>query len=31
VVGRPDFLRSLEKSTQRQILPQKSGRPFKKP
>ena len=30
VVGRPDFLRSLEKSTQRQILPQKSGRPFKK-
>ena len=31
VVGRPDFLRSLEKSTQRQILPQKAGRPFKKP
>jgi len=31
VVGRPDFLRSLEKSTQRQILPQKSGRPLKKP
>jgi len=31
VVGRPDFLRSLEKSTQRQILPQKSGRPFKNP
>jgi len=30
VVGRPDFLRSLEKSTQRQILPQKAGRPFKK-
>ena len=30
VVGRPDFLTSLEKSTQRQILPQKSGRPFKK-
>lgn len=30
VVGRPDFLTSLEKSTQRQILPQKAGRPFKK-
>ena len=31
VVGRPDFLTSLEKNTQRQILPQKAGRPFKKP
>ena len=31
VVGRPDFLTSLEKSTRRQILPQKAGRPFKKP
>ena len=30
VVGRPDFLTSLEKNTQRQILPQKAGRPFKK-
>ncbi|MCE2666485.1 MAG: REP-associated tyrosine transposase [Burkholderiales bacterium] len=30
VVGRPDFLMSLEKNTQRQILPQKAGRPFKK-
>jgi len=30
VVGRPDFLTSLEKSTRRQILPQKAGRPFKK-
>ena len=30
VVGRPEFLKSLEKTTQRQILPQKSGRPFKK-
>ncbi len=30
VVGRPDFLSSLEKNTQRQILPQKAGRPFKK-
>ena len=30
VVGRPDFLRSLEKTTQRQILPQKAGRPYKK-
>jgi len=29
VVGRPDFLTSLEKNTQRQILPQKAGRPFK--
>ena len=30
VVGRPDFLTSLEKSTRRQILRQKAGRPFKK-
>ena len=30
VVGRPDFLKSLEKTTRRQILPQKAGRPFKK-
>ncbi len=30
VVGRPDFLTSLEKNTQRQILPQKAGRPLKK-
>ena len=30
VVGRPDFLTSLEKNTQRQILPQTAGRPFKK-
>ena len=30
VVGRPDFLTSLEKNTQRQILPQKAGRPFEK-
>jgi len=30
VVGRPEFLKSLEKATQRQIFPQKSGRPFKK-
>ena len=30
VMGRPEFLKSLEKTTQRQILPQKSGRPFKK-
>ena len=30
VVGRPAFLTSLEKNTQRQILPQKAGRPFKK-
>jgi putative transposase len=31
VVGRPEFLKSLQKTTQRQILPQKAGRPFKKP
>jgi putative transposase len=31
VVGRPEFLKSLQKATQRQILPQKAGRPFKKP
>jgi putative transposase len=30
VVGRPEFLNSLQKATQRQILPQKAGRPFKK-
>ena len=30
VVGRPDFLKLLEKTTRRQILPQKAGRPFKK-
>ena len=30
VVGCPDFLKSLEKTTRRQILPQKAGRPFKK-
>ncbi len=30
VVGSPDFLKSLEKTTRRQILPQKAGRPFKK-
>ncbi len=30
VVGRPEFLKSLQKATQRQILPQKAGRPFKK-
>ena len=30
VVGRPEFLKSLEKTTQRQILPQKAGRPFNK-
>jgi putative transposase len=31
VVGRPEFLQSLQKTTQRQILPQKAGRPLKKP
>ena len=31
VVGRPEFLKSLQKTTQRQILPQKAGRPFNKP
>jgi len=30
-MGRPDFLKSLQKTTQRQILPQKAGRPSKKP
>ncbi len=31
VVGRPEFLKSLQKKTQRPILPQKAGRPFKSP
>ena len=31
VVGRPEFLKSLQKTTQRPILPQKAGRPFKTP
>lgn len=31
VVGRPEFLKSLQKRTQRPILPQKAGRPFKSP
>jgi len=31
VVGRPEFLKSLQKTTLRPILPQKAGRPFKKP
>jgi hypothetical protein len=31
VVGRPEFLKSLQKTTQRPILPKKAGRPFKKP
>jgi len=30
VVGRPEFLKSLQKAIQRPILPQKAGRPFKK-
>jgi putative transposase len=29
VVGRPEFLKSLQKTTQTPILPQKAGRPFK--
>jgi putative transposase len=31
VVGRPEFLKTLQKKTQRPILPQKAGRPFKSP
>ena len=31
VVGRPEFLKSLQKTTQTPILPKKAGRPFKKP
>ncbi|MEI7975459.1 MAG: transposase [Betaproteobacteria bacterium] len=31
VIGRSEFLKSLEKTTRHQILPQKAGRPFKKP
>ena len=30
-MGRPEFLKSLQQSTQRQILPQKAGRPYKIP
>jgi putative transposase len=31
VVGRPEFLKTLQKTTQRPILPKKAGRPFKAP